>query len=63
MPHLLKEGRPLLMIELHGQEAARQVWNILNASGYKLRPMHKGAPAIQSLSELGWKAYVIAFTV
>ena len=60
MPRLLKEDKPLLLIELHGQEAARQVWDILNASGYELRPMRKEAPAIQSLSELGWKAYVIA---
>jgi FkbM family methyltransferase len=60
MPRLLKEGKPLLLIELHGEEAAHQVWDILNASSYTLRPMRKGAPPIQSLSELGWKAYVIA---
>ena len=60
MPRLLKEARPVLLIELHGKEAARQVWNCLKANGYTLRPMSKGAPAIRSLSELDWKAYVIA---
>lgn len=60
MPRLLKEARPVLLIELHGEEAARQVWGCLKANGYTLRPMRKGAPAIRSLSELDWKAYVIA---
>lgn len=60
MPRLLKEIRPVLLIELHGEEAARQVWGCLKANGYTLRPMRKGAPAIRSLSELDWKAYVVA---
>jgi FkbM family methyltransferase len=60
MTRLLKDGRSLLLIELHGEEATRQVWDILIASGYTLRPMRKGASAIQSLSEMDWKAYVIA---
>jgi FkbM family methyltransferase len=60
MPRLLKEARPILLIELHGEIAACQVWDILKASHYTLQPMRKGAPAIQSLSELGWKSYVIA---
>jgi len=60
MPRLLKEARPLLLIELHGQEAARQVWDCLNANRYKLRYMRAGSALIQSLDELDWKAYVIA---
>jgi FkbM family methyltransferase len=60
MKHLLKEARPLLLIELHGEEAARQVWDCLKAASYTLRSMRKGAAAIRSLSELDWKAYVIA---
>lgn len=60
MPRLLKEARPALLIELHGEEAARQVWDCLKANRYTLRPMRKGAAAIRSLSELDWKAYVIA---
>jgi FkbM family methyltransferase len=60
MKRLLKEARPLLLIELHGEEAARQVWDCLKAASYTLQPMRKGAAAIRSLSELDWKAYVIA---
>jgi FkbM family methyltransferase len=60
MKHLLKEARPLLLIELHGEEAARQVWDCLKAASYTLQSMRKGAAAIRSLSELDWKAYVIA---
>jgi FkbM family methyltransferase len=60
MPRLLKEIRPVLLIELHGEEAARQVWDCLSASGYSLHPMRDGSAEIHSLSELDWKAYIIA---
>lgn len=60
MPRLLKEVRPVLLIELHGEEAARQVWGCLKANRYTLRPMRKSASAIRSLGELDWKDYVIA---
>ena len=60
MPRLLEEASPVLLIELHGEEAARQVWDCLTAGGYSLRPMRQNAAAIRSLAELDWKAYVIA---
>jgi len=60
MLRLLKVAKPVLLIELHGEEAARQVWDCLKANRYTLSPMHKGAAAIRSLTELDWKAYVIA---
>ena len=60
MPRLLKETRPALLIELHGQEAARQVWDCLKANRYTLRYMSAGSALIQSLDVLDWKAYVIA---
>ena len=60
MPRLLKEARPMFLIELHGQEAARQVWDCLKANRYTLRSMRAGSAPIQSLDELDWKAYVIA---
>ena len=60
MPRLLKEARPIFLIELHGQEAARQVWDCLKANHYTLRYMRTGSAPIQSLDELDWKAYVIA---
>jgi FkbM family methyltransferase len=60
MPRLLKEARPVLLIELHGQEAARQAWDCLKANRYTLRSMSAGSALIQSLDELDWKAYIIA---
>jgi FkbM family methyltransferase len=60
MPRLLKEARPIFLIELHGQEAARQVWDCLKANHYTLRYMRTGSAPIRSLDELDWKAYVIA---
>ena len=60
MPRLLKETGPILLIELHGQNAARQVWDCLKANRYTLRSMRTGLDLIQSLDDLDWKAYIIA---
>jgi len=60
MPRLLKEARPVLLIELHGQEAARQVWDSLTENNYCLQKMTKSLPVINSLDTLDWKAYVVA---
>jgi len=60
MRHLLAETRPLLLIELHGEEAARQVWEQLQAHDYRLRAMGADNPEVESVEALDWKAYVIA---
>jgi FkbM family methyltransferase len=60
MPRILSEARPIFLIELHGEQAARQVWEQLTAHRYSLYRMHKGYPKIHSLQELDWKAYVVA---
>ena len=60
MPRILKEARPIFLIELHGEQAARQVWEQLSANDYSLHQMKHGYPHIQSLQELDWKAYVVA---
>lgn len=60
MARLLKEIRPVMLIELHGEEAARQVWENLKINHYELHAMEKHTPIINSLAELDWKAYVIA---
>ena len=57
---ILKEVHPILMIELHGQEAARQVWEILDGAGYRIHTMSRGMPKVNSLDELDWKAYIVA---
>ncbi len=60
MRQILKEARPIFLIELHGEQAARQVWEQLNANRYSLHRMRKGYPQIHTLEELDWKAYVVA---
>jgi FkbM family methyltransferase len=60
MGRLLAEARPLILLELHGPEAARLVWDTLVAAGYRLCRMAPGYPQIPSLEALDWKAYLVA---
>ena len=60
MRRLLKEHKPILLIELHGENAAQMIWDVLTEAGYEIAEMRAGYPKIQSLSQLGWKAYIIA---
>lgn len=59
MTRLLKEARPLMLVELHGPESAQAVWEGLTAAGYTIRQMKTGYPEIRSAKELDWKAYLI----
>jgi FkbM family methyltransferase len=59
MRRLLRGGRPLVFLELHGPEAARAAWDELTAAGYHLSRMDNGAH-ILSFETLDWKAYVVA---
>lgn len=59
MAHLLKEERPLLFIEVHGQEAAKAVWAALTDNNYRLHHMKRGYPEIRKIEDLGWKSYVV----
>ena len=60
MQRLLKEKHPLLLVELHGEEAAQAMWLALSHAGYEILKMEKGYKSIRSLDQLGWKAYIIA---
>jgi FkbM family methyltransferase len=59
MRRLLVETHPLVLMELHGPEAARTAWETLTDAGYTLRSMADGH-VIVSLEKLDWKEYVIA---
>jgi FkbM family methyltransferase len=63
MRRLLSEARPLVLMELHGPEAAKAAWDALTSAGYRLCRMERGFPGIPSLDALGWKAYLVAFPV
>lgn len=60
MARALKECPPIFLIELHGQQAAREVWQQLSANRYTLCRMRPDYTPILSLDELDWKAYVVA---
>jgi FkbM family methyltransferase len=59
MIRLLVEARPLLFLELHGEEAAKTTWDILVKAGYELRKLESGLPVVESFTELAWKAYLV----
>jgi FkbM family methyltransferase len=61
MRRLLREARPVLLIELHGPQAARAVWEAAQEASYRLCRMQPGFPPVNSLDELDWKAYVVGF--
>jgi FkbM family methyltransferase len=56
---ILATYQPLLMLELHGPEAAQQVWQVLVRHGYQVRRLDKGHPVVSNPSSLGWKSHVI----
>ncbi len=60
MPRLLVEAHPLILLELHGPEAAHFAWEILTEAGYQICRMQRGYPRVRSLDDLDWKAYLVA---
>lgn len=56
---LLAEKHPLLLLELHGPQAAGVAWQVLQASGYRLVRLGAEEHEIHSAEELDWKAYLL----
>lgn len=57
MQQLLRSSRPLLLIELHGSQAAEQARAELAGADYRLYHMRRGYPAL--LPGADWKRYVV----
>jgi FkbM family methyltransferase len=60
MKRLLTDKQPVFLIELHGEKAARQVWDHLLQFDYKIYRMTPAYPQITHIDDLDWKAYIIA---
>jgi FkbM family methyltransferase len=60
MRRLLEESRPVLFLELHGEESCQVAWNLFQDLGYSLRWMKAGYPTVNSFEDLGRKAYLVA---
>ena len=57
---LLTAGKPSFLIELHGEVAARSVWEILVNHGYQIHTLERNFPQVHDASQLDWKAYIVA---
>lgn len=57
MSNLIREARPLLLIELHGPQAAAEALAVLSRAGYRLLQLRKGYPPFEPGTE--WKNYVV----
>ncbi len=61
MSRVLEQVKPVMMLELHGPEAASVAWQILKKAGYRICQMRPAYPRVDSLDGLDWKAYLLAF--
>lgn len=60
MAKLLNQNSPLILMELHGPQAARVAWDSLTKAGYQISQMQPGYPVVSRIEALDWKAYLIA---
>lgn len=59
MQRIFREIRPVLLMEIHGPEAARAVWVAFEAADYEMVSMHHPARPIDNPQALKWKSYVV----
>jgi hypothetical protein len=60
MRRLLQENHPILLIELHGPDAARIIWELLEQENYRICRMTPDYPQVPRLEDLDWKSYLAA---
>ncbi len=60
MARLLAEGRPLVFLELHGEDSALAAWSAFQKASYDVRGMKTGYPALDHVGALNWKMYLVA---
>lgn len=61
MVKLLHAHRPILLIELHGIEAAQVTWDHLKQENYRICRMEPEYPQVDKVQNLNWKSYLVAF--
>jgi FkbM family methyltransferase len=59
MRRILDGERPLVMVELHGPQAARAVWNEFRRADYAVLHVRRGYPPVSAAAELQWKDHVV----
>lgn len=61
MDKLLLGRRPILLVELHGFEAAQVTWDFLVQKHYRMCTMELDYPPVENIQDLNWKSYIVAF--
>ena len=59
MERMLAHAQPLILMELHGPEAARITWDTLSSFGYLICQMKPGYAQVNDVDDLDWKAYIV----
>lgn len=60
MKRLLRERRPTLLIELHGQAPAEEVWQRLTSAGYLLFDLERDSRPVRGQEDLRPKSHILA---
>lgn len=60
MTRLISSARPLILLELHGSEAAQIAWKTLAQNRYRIRRLKPGYPRVTAREQLDWKSYILA---
>lgn len=61
MRQVLALARPIVLLEVHGPQAAQVAWQELKSADYRLCELARGYPEVHFLDRLDWKAYLVAF--
>jgi FkbM family methyltransferase len=67
MGRVLREARPVILLEVHGLESLRSAWDAFSSARYAICRMERGFPRVEAevdtlgtlLDEKGWKAYLV----
>ena len=60
MRRVLSKERPVVLLELHGFEAAQVAWDELIRAGYHICRMAPGYEQVSRFDDLDWKSYLLA---
>jgi FkbM family methyltransferase len=60
LERVFKQYKPVVLLELHGSEAAEVSLKILRDAGYEIYLIKHGYLRIQSPDEIGWKSHILA---
>ena len=60
MTRLLSDKKPIILLELHGPDAARVVWDTIKEGDYELCHLRPGYPPCNSITQLNWREHVVA---